>query len=195
MLGINTRRGDVAAGDNGLAALPDRVEEARGAIIEALDYAKAINADAVHVMAGVTSSPAARGTFIENLSFACAHAGERTILIEPLNPHDAPGYFLGNTQQAADIIAAVDQPRLKLMFDCYHVGRTDGDVCAKLTDLFPIIGHIQFAAVPDRGVPDHGEMNYAEVFAHLAKLGWDRPLGAEYKSDKPTDETLGWMRN
>lgn len=52
MLGLNTRRGDAAAGDNGLAALPQRIEEARAAIDEAVTYARAIGCKAVHVMAG-----------------------------------------------------------------------------------------------------------------------------------------------
>ena len=79
------------------------------------------------------------------------------------------------------------------MFDCYHVGRTEGDVIARLRALFPLIGHIQFAAVPDRGAPDHGEVDYASVFAEITALGWDAPLGAEYKSGTDTDATLGWL--
>ena len=54
MLGLNTRRGDVDAGDFGLAACPGRGDEARGYIDEAVAYAAKINAAAVHVMAGRT---------------------------------------------------------------------------------------------------------------------------------------------
>ena len=79
------------------------------------------------------------------------------------------------------------------MFDCYHVGRTEGDVTTRLSDLLPIIGHIQFAAVPDRGPPDHGELDYGCVFAAVERLGWSRPLGAEYRSARPTEETLDWL--
>ena len=52
MLGLNTQRGDVAAGDTGLAALPGREAEARAAIDEAVGYADAVGAAHVHVMAG-----------------------------------------------------------------------------------------------------------------------------------------------
>lgn len=196
MLGLNTRRGDVGAGDNGLAALPGRTAEARAAIDEALDYAGAIGAGAVHVMAGRAKGAAARAVFIANLHHACDQAARdgRMILIEPLNRHDAPGYFLHDTDQAAQIIAAVGAPNLKLMFDCYHVARTEGDVLTRLTRLLPIIGHIQFAAVPDRGPPDRGDLHYPAIFAAIDTLGWTRPLGAEYRPDGPTGASLGWMQ-
>ena len=195
MLGLNTRRGDVAAGENGLAALPGRMDEARAAIDEALAYADAIGAGAVHVMAGKAEGPEARAVFAQNLHYACARAakGGRIILIEPLNPFDAPGYFLNTTAQAADLITEIAAPNLKLMFDCYHVGRTEGDVIARLGALWPIIGHIQFAAVPDRGPPDHGDLDYAVVFAELARMGWVQPLGAEYRPTGAPEASLGWM--
>ncbi|MDF1728532.1 MAG: TIM barrel protein [Sulfitobacter sp.] len=195
MLGLNTRRGDPAAGENGLAALPGREDEARAFIDEALDYAAAINAANVHVMAGFASGGRARDTFCENLRYASARGADRgiDILIEPLNRHDAPGYFLQTTDQAAEIISEVAAPNLRLMFDCYHVQRSEGDVTTRLAALLPHIGHIQFAAAPDRGTPDQGELNYAHVFAAIRDLGWDQPLGAEYKSALPTDQTLDWL--
>lgn len=195
MLGLNTRRGDVAGGENGLSALPDRETDARAAIDEALTYADQIGAGAVHVMAGFAKGASAHSTFVENLRYACAVAGERTILIEPLNRHDAPGYFLETTDQARAIIAEVGVPNLKLMFDCYHVGRTEGDLITRLNDLKSVIGHIQFAGVPDRGVPDLGEVNYTAVFAAIEAMQWSAPLGAEYKPGGDTDVTLGWMQS
>lgn len=195
MLGLNTRRGDVEGGENGLSALPGREIEAIAIIDEAIDYAQQIGAGNIHVMAGFASGPAAQSTFTANLSYACEAAGRHgiTILIEPLNAHDAPGYFLNTTQHAAEIIGEVQAPNLKLMFDCYHVGRTEGDVMDRVTALLPIIGHIQFASVPDRGAPDHGEVDYAEVFSGIAALGWSEPLGAEYKPGGPTEASLAWL--
>ena len=193
MLGLNTLRGDSAGGENGLAALPGRVGEARAIIDKALIYAEAVGAQAVHVMAGYASGPEAERTFVENLRYACARAGDRTVLIEPLNRHDAPGYFLQTTDQASSLIELIGEKNLKLMFDCYHVGRTEGDVTTRLRDLMPIIGHIQFASVPDRGPPDCGELNYREIFRSISDLGWTRPLGAEYRPVGQTDQSLGWM--
>jgi hydroxypyruvate isomerase len=195
-ISLNTRRGDVAGGENGLAALPGREAEARAAIDEALDYADAIGARHVHVMAGNVSGPEATAVFVSNLRYACALAEARGIgiLIEPLNRHDAPGYFLRTTDQAVAIMDEVGHDTLRLMFDIYHVQRTEGDLTRRLTDLMPRIGHIQFASVPDRGPPDGGEVDFGHVFGVVTKLGFDRPLGAEYKPAGPTEDTLSWLR-
>jgi hydroxypyruvate isomerase len=190
MLGLNTRRG--GPGENGLSALPGRGAEARAAVDEAIAYADAIDAGAIHVMAGFATGQEAEAAFIDTLRYACA-ATTRTILIEPLNSYDAPGYFLTTTAQAENIIAKVAAPNLRLMFDCYHVQLMEGDVTHKLERLLPIIGHIQFASVPDRGAPDHGELNYPHIFAVAERLGWPLPLGAEYKPGGPTEPTLGWL--
>ncbi|MEM7341876.1 MAG: TIM barrel protein [Actinomycetota bacterium] len=195
MLGINTRRGDAAAGDNGLAALPGRDDEAWAAIAEAIGYAAAIGADSVHVMAGRAQGPLAHRTFVDNLAYAAQLAVPHgiTILIEPLNRHDAPGYHLRTTDQARMVIQEVAAPNLKLMFDCYHVARTEGDVITRLGALLPVIGHIQFAGVPHRGAPDQGEIDYGAVFAAIDDLGWARPIGAEYRPDGDTNASLGWL--
>ncbi|KZM47970.1 TIM barrel protein [Labrenzia sp. OB1] len=195
MLGLNTRRGNISNGDNGLCAIPGRETEARAAIDEAIAYARAIDTPNIHVMAGFAEGKEALSTFVKNLRYACdtAAADGITILIEPLNPYDAPGYFLSDTQQAGEIIAEVGKANLKLMFDCYHVGRTEGDVLGRLRKCLPLVGHIQFASVPDRGAPDHGEVDYKTVFAEIAALGWSHPLGAEYKPVEKTEATLGWL--
>lgn len=193
MLGLNTRRGDPARGENGLSALPGREAEACTAIDEAIAYAKAIGCGAVHVMAGNSSGPLARAAFVANLRHACTRADGLTILIEPLNAYNAPGYFLNGTSLAADIIREVDHPALRMMFDFYHLQIIEGDVSRRFAALQPMVGHVQVASVPDRGAPDHGELDYSHVFALLRQLGWDRPIGAEYLPQGPTPPTLGWL--
>ena len=189
MLGLNTRRG--TPGENGLSALPGREAEAFAAIDEALTYAKATGTQAVHVMAGNSSGPRARAAFVSALTYACDRAKGITILIEPLNPHNAPGYYLNSTGLAADILREVARPNVKLMFDCYHVQIIEGDVTRRLQNLLPLIGHIQIASVPDRGIPDHGELDYAFVLARIAELGWTSPIGAEYLPG--ADHDMTWL--
>ena len=190
MLGINTITG--GAGHFGLSACPERIDDARAAIEQAVAYAEAIDAQAIHIMAGVAEGPAARDTFLGNLQFA-AGLTDRMLLIEPLNAVDVPGYFLQSTDQAVDVIKVASAPNLKLMFDCYHVARTEGDVVGRLERLLPVIGHIQIASVPDRSTPDHGDLNYREVFSTLRAIGWSRPIGAEYRPDGPTEGSLTWL--
>ena len=197
MLGLNTQRGDVGSGENGLSALPNRLEDARAAIDQAINYACAIDTTSVHVMAGFSDGQSAHNTFVDNLSYACSAAATHgiTILIEPLNMYDAPGYFLKTTDQAVAIIEKVGAPNLKLMFDCYHVQLMEGDLTHKLKILLDKIGHIQFAGVPDRGPPDQGEVNYKHVFGVIEGLGYTAPLGAEYKQQGPTNQTLSWLES
>ena len=197
MLGLNTVRGNLADGENGLAALPGREDEARVAIDQAVAYAAAINTPNIHVMAGFADGDAARETFVANLEYAAATAAKagRTILIEPLNHYDAPGYFLNHTDQARAIIEDVAADNLKLMFDCYHIQILQGNLSRNLAANLEITGHIQFASVPDRGAPDAGEVNYHHIFAEIAALGYDAPLGAEYKpANGDTDASLGWLK-
>ena len=196
MLGLNTTRGRVETGDNGLAALPGREDEARRAIDQAIDYAAAIGAQNIHVMAGKSKGEEAHDTFIANLRHACERAGKvgATILIEPLNHRDAPGYFLQTTDQALDIISAVGAQNIKLMFDCYHVQIMQGDLTHRLQAHLDAIGHIQIAAVPDRHEPDHGEIDYGYVLRFLEKLGYDRPIGAEYRPATTTEGGLSWLQ-
>jgi hydroxypyruvate isomerase len=195
MLGLNTHRGNVAAGDNGLSAVPGREDEARAAIDQAIEYAAEIACNSAHVMAGFANGPEAHACFLGNLRYATERARGHgiTVLIEPLNSYDAPGYFLQTTVQAVGIIEEIVSENLKLMFDCYHVQLMEGDLSNRLAKLLPLIGHIQFASVPGRGAPGQGEIAYDHIFAHIASLGYDRALGAEYKPNGPTEATLGWL--
>ena len=71
VMGINTIKGDVEKGDNGLLAVPSRVSEARDALTQAFEYAKVIRSKNIHAMAGVTDlSTKSLVTFIDNLKFA-----------------------------------------------------------------------------------------------------------------------------
>ena len=197
MLGLNTRRGDLEKKENGLCALPGREADARAVIDEAVAYARQIQAQNVHVMAGFSSGHEAHEVFKQNLMYACklVENDPINILIEPLNKFDAPGYFLSNSSQAQQIINEVGHPKLKLMFDCYHLQIMEGNLCASIKELLPIIGHVQFASVPDRGAPDCGEINYSFIFNYLQQLNYTTPLGAEYKPSSSTESSLAWLNN
>jgi hydroxypyruvate isomerase len=185
-LSLNTARDAGSA----LGAVPGREAEAREQIDAAIAYARAVDARAVHVMAGVAEGAAAEAAFRGALAHACDAAGDLTVLIEPLNARDAPGYLLRTTGQAAALIAELGRPNLKLMFDCYHVQITEGDLTRRFGDLRSIIGHVQFAGVPGRGSPEEGEVAYDRL---LPSLRWDGYFGAEYKPSGDTDGSLGWL--
>lgn len=193
-LGLNTWPGDRAAGDFGLAALPGREAEARAAIDRAVDYAAAAGVAHVHVMAGRTDGgQAAEDSFRNNLGHACerAAAAGLGVLIEPINTADVTGYHLHAPEHAAEIIAALGAPHLRMMLDCYHMGRMGRDVAADVAAFREVAGHLQVAAVPDRGAPDHGEVDYAKLWPVLGRTGL--AVGAEYRPGGRTGDSLGWL--
>lgn len=195
MLGINTVRDETGSGGAGLTALQGRQVQARAAIDQALEYAAAIGAGYIHAMAGNVDDGAAADVFVSNLAYAAERAEglEVDVLIEPINRRDMPDYFLRDTRQAIDILDRVDHAHVRLLFDCYHVQITEGNVLQRLEDLLPRIGHIQIASVPDRAEPDHGDLDYTHVCAVLRDMGYSRPLGAEYKASGPVEQNLSWM--
>ena len=196
MLGLNTVRGNLEAGENGLSALTGREDEARAAIDQAIEYAVKIGTKKIHVMAGFAEGAAAYATFVSNLRYGLEKATPHgiTLVIEPLNHYDAPGYFLKSAGQAAGIIAEIGSDGLKLMFDCYHLQIMQGDISRLLEKMMPITGHIQIAAVPSRAEPDEGELDYRNILKLIDNLGYNGFIGAEYKPRGTTDEGLGWMK-
>lgn len=195
MLGLNTSRG--GEGDVGLAALAGREGEARRAIMQAVDYAAATGTRAIHVMAGRTGGAGeAEEVFRRNLGVACGLAAPLgiNILIEPINDRDSPGYHLSQIEHAAAIVEASGHANLRVMFDCYHVHIMGGDLVARFRRFLPLIGHVQIAAVPDRGEPDEGEVNYPSVIAEMRGMGYSHPIGAEYRPRHGSTEAgLGWL--
>ena len=87
-----------------------------------------------------------------------------------------------------------DSDNVKLMFDVYHVGVSEGDILKKLEQFLPHIGHIQIAAVPSRAEPDEGEVRYEVVIEHIDALGYKGWIGAEYKPRAGVEEGLVWMQ-
>src|SRR5262249_16350269 len=117
-----------------------------------------------------------------------------TILLEPLNPRDAPGYFYASIERADEIITLVGRPNVKIMFDCYHVAIMQGDVLKGVGGCRRRIGHVQIAAVPSRAEPDEGEIAYPTIFAALDALGYAGWVGCEYKPRGNTDIGLAWVK-
>ena len=183
---------------SGSAAIEGRQADFADSFAQAIDYARAAGAASVHVMAGVVPDGAkqrARQVFAANLSTAAAMAPDLTLLLEPINQRDKPGYFYSTLGEAAALIEAVGAPNLKIMFDVYHVGISEGDILTRLQRFMPVIGHVQIAAVPSRAEPDEGEIAYGAVFAALGRLGYGGWIGCEYKPRADTDEGLRWTRS
>jgi hydroxypyruvate isomerase len=177
------------AGERGLACRVERQAEFRYGITLALDYAVALACPRIHVMAGRVPDGELResllGGVADNLRWACEQAAQCgvSLLIEPINLRDMPGYFLNRQDHAHEILDAAAQPNLQVQMDLYHCQVQEGDVSTKLRRYLPTgrIGHMQIASVPARQEPDSGELCCGYLFDLLDELGYDGWVGCEYR--------------
>jgi hydroxypyruvate isomerase len=194
---FNLPPGDWAAGERGLAALPDRFAELQAGVETGLTYAKATGVDRLHLMAGMADArdPAAQDAYRRAVAWTAERVGREglDLVLEPINARNMPGYFLNDFDMAADLIRDLALPNLKLQFDLYHCQILHGDVTTRLRDLMPMVGHVQTASVPARNEPGTGEMNDAFLFAELDYLGYAGFVGCEYNPAGGTGEGLGWF--
>ena len=181
----------------GVAAIPGREADFRGALTRALAYAEAAGCRQLHCLAGRTDDPKAEATFVANLKWASEQArpaGVR-LLIEPLNTRDNPGYFLTRTAQARRVLDQVGSDNVLLQYDCYHMQIMEGDLAETVKANIDVIGHIQVGGVPGRHEPDQTqEVNYPYLFALIDSLGYEGWVGCEYYPRAGTVEGLAWAR-
>ena len=117
-----------------------------------------------------------------------------TLLIEPLNTRDNPGYFVSRSDAVMELLDRLDRDNVTLLFDVYHIQIMEGDLFRRLERHWRRIGHIQIASVPGRHEPDEGEVHYPNVLAEIARRGWRDWIGCEYNPRGRTPDGLGWMR-
>ena len=195
---FNAPMGDVKAGERGLAAQPGREADFTAAIDEALRYARALNCEQIHVLAGLATGERAaqEAVYVANLQHAAERAVEAgvTLLIEPLNRRDNPNYFLRTTAEAIAVLDRVNRSNVALQFDFYHCQMSEGDLAQHARDLFGRYTHVQIANVPGRHEPGEGEIHFPYLFDLLDELGYRGWIGCEYKPKAGTLPGLLWAR-
>ncbi len=197
---FNLPAGNWGAGERGVAIFPDRVDEFRRGVHQAIDYASALGCGLVNCIVGVTpkgaDANALRKTLVANLAFAAEELAKAKIklLIEPCNTRDIPGFFLTRTDQALSLIEEVGSDNLYVQYDIYHMQIMEGDLARTMEANLPRIAHIQLADNPGRHEPGTGEINYPFLFAHLDKIGYSGWIGCEYKPLTNTVAGLGWIK-
>lgn len=194
----NLPAGNWGGGERGIACHPDRIEEFKGGVDQAIAYATALGVMQINCLAGIlpqnVSTADARSVLVDNLGFAAGKlkaAGIR-LLIEPINTFDIPGFFLNHTQQALDIIKDTGSDNIFVQYDIYHMQRMEGELANTIRSHLAQIAHLQLADNPGRNEPGTGEINYAFLFAFLDKIGYDGWIGCEYKPASNTQAGLGW---
>jgi hydroxypyruvate isomerase len=122
-----------------------------------------------------------------------------TVCIEHLNSRDDthpmkghPGYQGDDLDFVADILRKVGSPRVKLLFDVYHVQIMHGDVIRRIEQTKDVIGHIHTAGNPGRGeLDDTQEINYPAVMKKLTAIKYAGYVGHEFI---PTRDPLAGLK-
>jgi len=191
---INTTAGDAGKGERGRSALAGREKDFAADMETALRYCAATGCKLIHIMAGLVHQGARRDTFVANLKAASRKAAATgvSVVIEPINRRDIPGYLLNKLPEARAVIHEVAEPNLGLQFDLYHRQIEDGDVAVAMKEYAGLTRHYQIANPPDRGEPDEGEMNYRWLLQQIDAGGYTGWVGCEYKPRRGTVEGLKW---
>ena len=109
---------------------------------------------------------------------------------DPMKGH--PGYQGDDLDYCAGIIRKVGSPRLKLLFDIYHVQVMHGDILRRIDQTKDVIGHVHTAGCPGRGeLDDTQEVNYAAVMKKLVAVGYTGYVGQEFI---PTRDPLAGLK-
>ena len=195
---FNLPAGDWAAGDRGIAAQPGREEEFRDGVTKALEYIVVLRPPMINCLVGKLDSVAGNSeTLVSNVRYAAdsLRATGTTLLVEPVNSHDVPGFALPDTQSALDLIAAAERDNLGLQFDIYHAMRMGEDATAFIRDHGAEISHIQIADVPGRHQPGTGEIDFHELFDVIDNSGYAGVVSLEYIPQGRTEDGFGLVRD
>lgn len=108
---------------------------------------------------------------------------------------DHVGNYLKNTEMAAEMIRLINSPKVKILYDVYHMQLNEGSICDTLSKYIDTVGHIHIADAPGRHEPGTGEINYPYIIKHLKKLGYKNKIGFELfpaeNSDKAVKAMMG----
>ncbi|MCC8190554.1 MAG: TIM barrel protein [Planctomycetes bacterium] len=198
---FNAGIGEWDAGDRGLTALAGREADYRAQIDRVPEYCRELDCYRVNVMAGIcpeksTERGEAWHRFIENFRYAADTLKPHgiTVLLEPINTYDIPGYFIATPAEGMAALQEVARDNVRLQYDIYHAQRMEGELTAFMRQHIDCIGYIQVADNPGRNQPGTGEIRYDFVLRELDRLGYDGWIGLEYKPTPDPVGSIAWIR-
>jgi hydroxypyruvate isomerase len=201
LVSLNFHTGDMAAGERGIVSHPARAADFRENVAAAVEIAgragcRRLNAPYGRRVAG--EDPAEQDAVAtENLRAAAGAAGRvgASVLVEPINSVDVPGFPVDSSEKALTVIDRVGAPNLGLLADFYHLAKMGEDVADVLDRQRKSILHVQVADPPGRGAPGTGTMDFEPLFRQLAGQRYDGWVGLEYTPADPADSarSFGWL--
>ncbi|MFI3188510.1 hydroxypyruvate isomerase [Crenothrix sp. D3] len=198
---FNVAADDLMQGGEGLACVPEKREQFRHALQQAVDYARVLKPEVINILAGRCFDNARlvdyTQTFKDNLLLAAdmfAPLGIKTVF-EAINTHDMPAFIIHSGEQMLAVLAELQHPNLFMQYDIYHASRMGADPAQFIRQYADKIGHIQFADSPNRGQPNTGQLDFKQLFSVIEQSNYAGWLGAEYKPVGSTIESLNWFRS
>jgi hydroxypyruvate isomerase len=197
---FNLPAGDWFGGERGIACLQKRVGKFQEGVGLAIEYAKALKCSRLNCLIGLTPKevPAekVRQTIVDNLRFAATALEKEgiSLLLEPLNDQDVPGFYLVHIRDALRLLKEVNHANLWLQYDIYHMQIMEGNLTRTIVDNLARIAHIQLADNPGRHEPGTGEINYTNLLRFIDEAGYSGWIGCEYKPTGVTEDSLEWVR-
>ena len=115
-----------------------------------------------------------------------------TLCTELLNSKvNHPGYMCDHTAWGVELCKRVNSPRVKLLYDAYHMQIMEGDIIRTIRQNIQYIGHFHTAGNPGRHEFDETqELNYKGICQAIADTGFPGYLAHEYT---PTKDPLGTL--
>ncbi len=172
----------------------DRVEKE---ILLKLELAKANDVHALIVFSGerkgMSDEEGLKNTIIGLKRVAkAAEEAKVTLVMELLNSKvDHADYQCDHTNWGVEACKAVGSPRVKLLYDIYHMQIMEGDVIRTLRDNIDYIGHFHTAGNPGRNELDETqELYYPAIMRAIAETNYDGYVGQEFSPKKDALESL-----
>lgn len=160
-------------------------------VIAAIELAKANRSPSVIVFSGNADGRShAEGVAnciagLKQVAAAAERAGV-TLLLEVLCRHDHGDYQANNNRFAVEVIRGVGSPRVKILYDLYHMFKMGEDVQREVIAHLDLIGHLHVAGAPRRNFPGLApgqEMDYSGIVRAIHAAGYRGWWGQEFLPD------------
>ena len=184
--GVRVGFADPKASDAFLAAITDQ-----------LKYCKELESPQINLRSGNVIDGVERSVqhaaSVEHLKRAAdlAAASGVNIVIEPIDPLEAPKEYLTTVTEGFEIVREVGSPQVRVLYDFYHEQRAYGNLIEKLEKNFDLVGLVHIADVPGRHEPGTGEIDYANIYRKLAELKYNKFVTMEFY---PTGEPVAALK-
>jgi len=204
VVNLARKNGLVIASMNGHASLPDGLNKRANHDRIERELKTSIDIAAEHGIPGVIcfsgnrqphqSEVEAIAATADGLRRVAPYAEQKDVNLnlELLNSKiDHPGYQCDHTAWGVAVCELVNSPRVKLLYDIYHMQIMEGDIIRTIRENIGYIGHFHTAGNPGRfDLDDAQEINYAGICKAIAQTGYDLYMGHEFRPKGDLFEAL-----